>query len=414
MKPSDSLSLNLDQANLAIQKIEVKSYLDSQSDQIALNTNFATLNDGVNYAANSVLSAPAKNIQVVIQNSDYKKMTAANQAPAQQPQETQSATTGGQAAPALSPQQIDSLTAPIALYPDALLAQMLTASTNFLEVQSFADWLAKNTGLTGSALQDAAQAASFDACFVALAPFPQVVQMMAQKPDWTKQLGQQFLADRGAVFDSIQRLRAQAQSAGNLKSTPQQQVQTQTTSSGQQVIVIQPENPQVIYVPQYNPQVVYAPSSSSTSAAVVGYSTGVIIGAAASSYYFGPYAWHGAAMYNEAWNTRYDYANQRQDTYQQNASQRQSTAQTNQSQRQSSAQANQSQRQSSAATAQSNAQGNQAQRQSSATTAQSNAQGNQAQRQSSASEAQGNRQAQQGQRQSAASTSSLGQWARGW
>ena len=377
VKPSDSLSFNLDGANLAIQKIEVKSYLDSpKDDPITLNTNFASLSDGVNYAANSVLSAPAKNIQVVIQNSGYQKMAAVNQVPTQQPQGTQSATTQGQAAPALSPQQIDSLTAPIALYPDALLAQMLTASTDFLQLQSFAGWMAKNAALTGSAIQDAAHDAGYDACFVALAPFPQVIQMMIQKPDWTKQLGQLFAANRDGVFDSIQRLRAQAQAAGNLKSTPQQEVQTQTTSSGQQVIVIQPANPQVVYVPQYNTQVVYTSSTSTTTAAIIGFSTGVIIGAYSSKhYYYGPYAWHGAAMYNDAWNTRYnyasdlqqnrynnasnlqqnrqDYANQRQGTYEQNASQRQSTAQTNQSQRQSTSQANQAERQSSAATAQS-------------------------------------------------------------
>jgi hypothetical protein len=121
----------------------VKSYLDSpKDDPITLNANFASLSDGVSYLANSVLSAPAKNIQVVVQNSDYQRMAAANPAPAQQPEGTQSATTEGQTAPALSPQQIDSLTAPIALYPDALLAQMLTASTNFLDLQSLqTGWL---------------------------------------------------------------------------------------------------------------------------------------------------------------------------------------------------------------------------------------------------------------------------------
>ncbi len=94
MKPSDSLSFNLDGANLAIQKIEVKSYLDSpKDDPITLNANFASLSDGVNYAANSVLSAPAKNIQVVVQNSDYQRMAAINQAPTQHPQGTQSAAT---------------------------------------------------------------------------------------------------------------------------------------------------------------------------------------------------------------------------------------------------------------------------------------------------------------------------------
>jgi hypothetical protein len=78
-----------------------------------------------------------------------------------------------------------------------------------------------------------------------------------QKPDATRQLGQAFAADHSAVFDSIQRLRVKAQAMGNLKTTPQQAVKTETSSSGTQVIVIQPANPEVVYVPTYNPQVVY-------------------------------------------------------------------------------------------------------------------------------------------------------------
>jgi len=417
MKPGDSMTLKVDKGKYALQSVSVKSYMEKKEDAIDLDVSFAALNDGVSYPAQIVLNAPAKKIQVVVQNSNYQKMTAVEvpQAPPQQPQ--------GQQGQTMSPQQLDSLTAPIALYPDALLAQIFAASVNFPELQSFSDWMAKNAKLTGSALQDAAYKEGFDASLVALAPFPQVIQMMMQKPDWTKQLGQAFTATRDAVFDSIQRLRAQAQAKGNLKTTEQQEVQTQTTSSGQQVIVIQPANPQVIYVPQYNPQVVYVqsappPSSSAAGAALVGFTAGIIIGAAANShYYYGPYGWHGGAMYHDAWEDRYeaaehmqdqrqDYANQRQDNYQQNQSQRQdnyqqnqsqrqSTAQANQSQRQSTAQANQANRQTSAQSAQANAQASQAQRQTSAQTGQ-------AQRQSSASATQSSRQVQQ----SAASTSS--------
>jgi hypothetical protein len=285
----------------------------------------------------------------------------------------------------LSPQEIDSLTAPVALYPDALLAQLLVASTNFSQLESFAGWLGKNSNLTGSSLQDAAQKAGYEGCYVALAPFPDVVKMIVQKPDWTKQLGQAFTANKSAVFDSIQRLRAEAQAKGNLKTNEQQEVTTQTTSSGQQVIVIQPANPQVIYVPQYNPQVVYvqsAPppdsSSNEAAAALVGFTAGIIIGAAASdNYYYGPYGWYGGAMYNEAWEDRYEYAkdlqenryeyakdvqenrqeyakdvrenrqeyaNERRETYQQNGSQRQATAQSIQAQRQANPQTNQADR----------------------------------------------------------------------
>ena len=90
-------------------------------------------------------------------------------------------TTGGKASNA-----IDQLTGPIALHPDPLVFQILAASTNVDTVKSFAGWMGKNTALKGSELQDAAQKAGFDAPYVALAPFPQVVQMMAQKLDWTK------------------------------------------------------------------------------------------------------------------------------------------------------------------------------------------------------------------------------------
>jgi hypothetical protein len=385
MKPGDSMSLKVDKGKYALQSVSVKSYMEKKEDAVDLDVSFAALNDGVSYPAQIVLNAPAKKIQVVVQNANYQKMAAVEipQAPPQQPQ--------GQQQPAMSPQLIDNLTAPIALYPDALLAQIFVASTNFLELQSFSGWMAKNAKLTGSELQDAAYKEGFDASLVALAPFPQVVQMMIEKPDWTKQIGQAFTTNRDAVFDSIQRLRAQAQAKGNLKTNEQQEVQTQTTSGGQQVIVIQPANPQVVYVPQYNPQVVYVqsappPSSSAAGAALVGFTAGIIIGAAASNnYYHGPYGWHGAAMYNEYWEDRYehvehmqdqrqDYANQRQDNYQQNQSQRQENYQQNSSQRQSTAQANQSQRQSAA-------QANQANRQSSAQGAQASAQANQANRQ---------------------------------
>jgi hypothetical protein len=294
--------------------------------------------------------------------------------------------TKGAAAPT---QTIDQLTGPIALYPDALVFQILPASTSLEKLKSFADWMSKNANLKGSELQDAAEKAGFDAAYVALAPFPQVIQMMTQKPDWTKALGQAFVVDEKGVFDSIQRLRAQAQAAGNLKTTSQQSVETQTNSGGQQVIVIQPANPQVIYVPTYNPTTVYVaappppPSSGAVvGAAAVGFTAGVIIGASRNSYYH---------AYDDYWDHREDYYHERQENYQQNQEQRQSNAQANQSQRQSTAQANQSQRQSTART-------NQSQRQSTA-------QANQQQRQTSPqSQGTGN----PSQRQNAAATSSRG------
>lgn len=276
---------------------------------------------------------------------------------------------------------LDQLTAPIALYPDALVVQILTASKNPSAVQSFAVWLNKNASLKGTALQDAAEKAGFDPALIALAPFPQVVQMMVEKPEWTKALGQAVTADRKGVADSIQRLRSQAMAVGNLKTTKEQTVETQSTSAGQQVIVIQPANPQVIYVPVYNTQTVYvqpAPPPSSASvvgAAVVGFTAGVIVANSHHhSYYYGrgyhDYWDDREDFYEDRYENRQDYYEDRRENVQGNQSQRQTTRQGNQDQRQTNVQGNQDQRQTSR-------QGNQDQRQTTR-------QGNQGQRQSSA------------------------------
>ena len=125
---------------------------------------------------------------------------------------------------------IDQLVAPIALYPDALIAQILLSAADPAQVQEFDRWLtANNKTLSGTNLQDAAVKAGFEASLVALALFPQVVRQMASDLNWTKTLGGTFAIDRNLVFDSIQKLRRQAQSVGTLKTTPQQEVTTQTT-----------------------------------------------------------------------------------------------------------------------------------------------------------------------------------------
>ena len=245
VKKGDEFGISIDNANNSIRTVNVKSFLQSEKDAIAMSVTFARQSDGLSYPATIVLNAPEKKIEVTIQNSNYQRATPQGQAPA---------VSGAAGAP---PQGIDALTGPIALYPDALVAQVLDASTNPAEVQDFSAWLKQNANLKGSELQEAASKAGFDAAFIALALFPDVIQMMAQKLDWTKQLGEAFKADAQAVSSSIQRLRQQAQAMGNLKTNEQQQVVTQKASSGEQVIVIQPANPQVVYVPQYNPQVVY-------------------------------------------------------------------------------------------------------------------------------------------------------------
>jgi len=145
-------------------------------------------------------------------------------------------------------QQLDQLLAPVALYPDSLLAQITTASTNPQEILDVSNWLQQNPGLQGTALTDAAEAQGFDAAFIALVNFPDVLNMMAEKVDDFASIGQAFSADQGAVSASIQRLRSQAYAAGNLQNNQQQKVEVQQ-SSGQTIYVIQPANPQVVYVP---------------------------------------------------------------------------------------------------------------------------------------------------------------------
>src|SRR5688572_25603331 len=213
-------------------------------------------------------------------------------------------------------QDLDRLLAPIALYPDALLAQMLLCMSDPRRVVELHTWLSDNKGLKGTALQDAATGAGFEPSFVALTLFPDVVKFMTERPDWMAVLGKTFTADRTAVFDAVQRRRAVAQASGALKSTPQQDVETKTTSKGQDVIVIEPVNPQVVYVPQYDPQVVYTAPASQTivvedgdddtqavAAGLIGFAAGVAVGAAFDNdyYYASPYGWYGGAyMFNDA------------------------------------------------------------------------------------------------------------------
>ena len=225
-----------------------------------------------------------------------------------------------QAAP-LPTGTLDQLLAPIALYPDSLLAQMLMSATDPVKITELDKWLKANQKLKGTPLQDEAVKAGFDASFVALTLFPQVVAQMADQIAWTKVLGQAFTSDRTAVFASIQKLRLQAKNVGTLKSSPQQEVETKTTSSGQEVIVIEPTNPQVVYVPQYNTEVVYtqAPTTvvvveedddadEAVAAGLIGFTAGIAIGAAMDNdYYYGPYGFHGGGyMYNDAWDDYYD------------------------------------------------------------------------------------------------------------
>jgi len=160
----------------------------------------------------------------------------------------------------IPPEQLDSLVAPIALYPDPLLAQTLAASTYPLELVQLQQWLKKNSGLKDKALADAVAKQPWDPSIQSMAALPEVVNRLANDIQWTADLGNAFLAQQKDVMDAIQRMRTKAQEKGTLKSTEQQKVETQVVENGQSVIVIQQTNPEVIYVPSYDPVVVYGPA----------------------------------------------------------------------------------------------------------------------------------------------------------
>lgn len=152
----------------------------------------------------------------------------------------------------LAANQLDDLVAPIALYPDPLLSQILVAATYPLEVVEALQWMQRNPGLQGSALNQAAQQQPWDPSIQALVVFPGLVKQLNQDITWTTNLGNAFLNQQGDVMDAVQRMRARAQQAGKLSSSSQQTVST-SSADGQPTIMIEPANPQVIYIPEYDP-----------------------------------------------------------------------------------------------------------------------------------------------------------------
>jgi uncharacterized membrane protein YgcG len=164
----------------------------------------------------------------------------------------------GQLQPTLSADQLDSLVAPIALYPDPILSQVLVASTYPLEIVEAARWLSLNSSLQGKALVDAAAKQTWDASVQALVVLPDLLKRLNQDITWTADLGNTFLAQQQGVMEAVQRMRQKAQSKGALQSTKEQQVTT-TTQGGNTYIEIQPASPQVVYVPLYNPVAVWGP-----------------------------------------------------------------------------------------------------------------------------------------------------------
>jgi hypothetical protein len=235
-----------------------------------------------------------------------------------------------------TPEQLQALVAPIALYPDSLVAQILTASTFPDQIAVAAYWLEQNKSLTGSTLMQAVDKQSWDPSVKALTQFPSVLENLSKNLTWTSSLGEAYHDQQADVMAAIQTLRAKAKAAGNLKTTPQVTVVQQSP----QVIVIQPTNPQIVYVPQYNPTVVYGtpyvvPGYSGwdvAAAGIIGFGAGIAVGAMMSGGccswgysswncgwhgtavvyhgggYYGNSAWHGG-YYNGGYHSSYGYNN---------------------------------------------------------------------------------------------------------
>lgn len=215
------------------------------------------------------------------------------------------------AADKLSQEQIDQLVAPIALYPDDLLTQMLMASTYPLEIVQADRWLKANKDLKGDALDKALESQTWDASVKSLVGFPDTLSMMSEKLDITSKLGDAFIAQQKDVMDAIQRLRAKAQAAGNLQSNQQQTVTVQPAAAGTQTqtIIIQPAQPQVVYVPQYNPTVVYGawpypayppapyyPPGYVAGTAILSFGVGVAVGAIWNNNSWGHCNWNSGSV----------------------------------------------------------------------------------------------------------------------
>jgi uncharacterized protein DUF3300 len=206
------------------------------------------------------------------------------------------------AAATIPPEQLDSLVAPIALYPDPMLSQTLVASTYPLEIIQLQQWLAQHKDLKDKALVDAVKKQDWDPSIQAMAALPEVVKQLAENIKWTTDLGNAFLAQQSDVMDAVQRMRKKAKDAGNLKSSQQQKVETQVVES-KQVIVIQQASPEVVYVPSYNPTVVYGapaypyppiaypPPGYYAAGMALSFGIGVAMGA----------AWGGGWGYNSGW-----------------------------------------------------------------------------------------------------------------
>jgi hypothetical protein len=212
-----------------------------------------------------------------------------------------------------TPEALEDLLAPVALYPDPVLSQLLIASTNPQEVLDAGNWLLQNTSVKGNALDEAAAAAGFTPPVRALVQFPETVDMMCMELGWTTEVGEAFVADQAGVLDAVQRLRAQAIEVGNLQSSEQMKVETEQ-QDGKEVVVLKPAEPEVVYVPQYDPVAAYAPATTApattttTSTEDKGHSTGALITT-------GVLAFGAGILVNELFDDDDDHHNNKYDYY---------------------------------------------------------------------------------------------------
>jgi len=232
-----------------------------------------------------------------------------------------------------SADQLDSLVAPIALYPDPLLAQALAASTYPLEIVQAHRWLKANAKLTGENLTKAAAKEPWDPSVQALVAFPDALKLLDENIQWTTDLGNAFLDQQTDVMDAVQRMRKKAKDAGQLESSKEQKVEIKTIES-KTIVEIRPSDPQVIYVPTYNPTVVYGPpvyayppiyyppvsTGAIVATAAVSFGVGVMMGAMWSGCCHGGYGWgcgwggNNTVIVNNNFNSRYGYANVNRNT----------------------------------------------------------------------------------------------------
>jgi hypothetical protein len=200
-------------------------------------------------------------------------------------------------------EELDQMLAPIALYPDSLLGQILIASTYPLEIVQADRWAKANKDLKGDPLTAALEKQNWDPSVKSLVNFPQVLSMMSEKLDWTQKLGDAFLAQQKEIMNTVQKLRFKAKEAGNLKTTKEQKVIVQ-----EKIIIVEPASPQVIYVPAYNPVVVYGvwpypayppyyyyPPGYVAATAAFSFAAGVAVGAA-WGYAWSNCNWHGGSV----------------------------------------------------------------------------------------------------------------------